>query len=350
MAPIGPAPPRGRPIVAWAHGTTGAAQNCGPSQVPNPAQPLNEYFLIGGNSWTDYGVPAASEFIKSGYVVVATDYQGLGGGGRHQYMVSVTQARDAIDSIRAAGALAETGAGKQALLYGWSQGGSTVIDAASMPDYIAREGTAFDGVHMVGFVALAPADVAAMMPPGKLDDDAASGLLARLRTTFADNVAQFTHLAMSFWAMPAAFPDLRLDDVFTAAGAKVVDAVIGNKCVHAAADTFNYAYGESYGSLLKAQPANAVGWARALLKGSVAPIKPVAPVIIYWGSKDVVVPPVTGELYRAQMCKLGGNVARVELPGEETHFTTPPVAEPLYVPWVKALFAGKPAADGCAVP
>ena len=61
-------------------------------------------------------------------------------------------------------------------------------------------------------------------------------------------------------------------------------------------------------------------------------------------------PPVMGELYRAQMCKLGGNVARVELAGEQTHYTTPPVAEPLYVPWVKDRFAGKPAPDGCAAP
>jgi hypothetical protein len=39
-------------VVAWAHGTTGTAQNCGPSQVPDPAQPLNQYFLVGGNSWS----------------------------------------------------------------------------------------------------------------------------------------------------------------------------------------------------------------------------------------------------------------------------------------------------------
>ena len=29
VAPTGPAPKDGRPIVAWAHGTTGTAQNCG---------------------------------------------------------------------------------------------------------------------------------------------------------------------------------------------------------------------------------------------------------------------------------------------------------------------------------
>ena len=43
VAPTGDAPAEGRPILVWAHGTTGTAQNCGPSQVLNPAQDLNEY-------------------------------------------------------------------------------------------------------------------------------------------------------------------------------------------------------------------------------------------------------------------------------------------------------------------
>ena len=91
-----------RPVLAWAHGTTGTAQNNGPSQEVNPAVPLNEYFLIGGNSSTDYGMPALTQFIAAGYVVVATDYQGLGGGGRHQYAVALTNGRDVINSVRAA--------------------------------------------------------------------------------------------------------------------------------------------------------------------------------------------------------------------------------------------------------
>ena len=98
--------------------------------------------------------------------------------------------------------------------------------------------------------------------------------------------------------------------------------MVANKCVHPAADTFTALYGNNFGSLLQPEASNAVGWAQALLKGSVPPVRPVAPVIIYWGSKDVTVPPVMGELYRAQMCKLGGNVARVELAGEQTHYTT----------------------------
>jgi hypothetical protein len=98
VAPVGPAPAGGRPIMAWAHGTTGTAENCGPSQVLSPAQELNEYFLMNGDSWTDYGLPSVEAFIKEGYVVVGADYQGLGGGGRHQY--AVPHRRLATSSIR----------------------------------------------------------------------------------------------------------------------------------------------------------------------------------------------------------------------------------------------------------
>ena len=132
IAPVGPAPKEGRPIVSWSHGTTGSAQNCGPSQQINPAVPLNEYYLMNGNSWEDYGVLSVTEFIKQGYVVVATDYQGLGGGGKHQYAVGQTQGRDAINAIRAAGAIKETSAGKKALLYGWSEGGYSVLSAGAL--------------------------------------------------------------------------------------------------------------------------------------------------------------------------------------------------------------------------
>jgi hypothetical protein len=100
-----------------------------------PAQGLNEYFLLNGDSWTDYGLPSVETFIKQGDVVVGTDYQGLGGGGRHQYAVAASQARDVIDSIRAAGSIKATGAGKKAIVNGWSQGGGATLAAASLPNY-----------------------------------------------------------------------------------------------------------------------------------------------------------------------------------------------------------------------
>jgi pimeloyl-ACP methyl ester carboxylesterase len=349
VAPAGKAPKEGRPVVAWAHGTTGTAESCGPSQVLNPAVPLNEYFLVGGNSWTDYGLPVVEEFIKAGYVVVGTDYQGLGGGGKHQYVVSVTQAHDAIDSIRAAGDLKETGAGKKAVVYGWSQGGATVLAAASSDAYVSQKGTAFDGIDIVGFVALAPADIAVLAPQQALTQTSAEAMLQTLFKSFSENVFNFTHMAMNLWGTQAAFPGkLQLTDVFTDDGAKVIDEIVSNKCMHAAAGTMNFTYGSGFSSLLKPKPGNAMAWATAMLAGSVADEKPIAPVIIFWGTHDTVVPPVMGALYREQMCKKGANVTRVQLAGEQTHFSTPGASQPIYVPWVADRFAGKPMENGCS--
>ena len=124
---------------------------------------------------------------------MGTDYQGLGSGGRHQYSVAVTNGRDVINSVRAAGSMKETGAGRKAVVYGWSQGGGATLGAASLTDYIARKGTALDGVELLGFVAMAPDDVAAVAPKEKLTEATAERMFGQLVTTFSDNVFNFTH-------------------------------------------------------------------------------------------------------------------------------------------------------------
>jgi pimeloyl-ACP methyl ester carboxylesterase len=347
VAPVGASPAGGRPVMAWAHGTTGAAQNCGPSQVLDPVVPLNEYFLVGGNSWTDYGIPAVEEFIKEGYVIVATDYQGLGSGGRHQYSVAATNGMDTLNAARAAASMKETGANKKTLVYGWSQGGGAAIALAGMPEYIKQSGTAADNLDIVGFVALAPQDISILAPAGKLDQAAADKYFQGSQKMFLDNVFNFTHATMYYWGTQAAFPNLKLSDIFTDEGVKVVNDIYSNKCMHAASDTFNFNFGSSYASLLKQVPTNTVAWAQAMQKGGVPAIKPVAPVQIYFGSKDTAVPPMMHKLYQEQICKLGGNVGRMQLPGEQSHFTTPGSSKPFYLAWVRDRIAGKPLANAC---
>lgn len=351
IAPAGDMPATGRPIIAWAHGTTGIAQTCGPSQVFDPAQDLNEYNLVGGTSWTDFGIPAATQFITDGDVLVATDYQGLGAGGIHQYSNANTNARDLINAARAVGSMGLSGSNRNVVANGWSQGGGAVIAAASLKDYIAATGTAFDGITFVGFVALAPQDVEVLIPATAEADEAAAGqVIAGLARSFSDNVFNFTHYAMAMWAMPAAYPELKLTDIFTDEGAKTLTEVFTKKCMHAGADTLNFNLGDSYRSLLKPEAGNARAWVTRLRDASVAAEPPVAPVIIYYGNKDVTNPPIMGQLYQAQKCAIGGNVARVVLPGDQNHFTTPPVSQPLFVPWTEDRLAGKPAENGCAAP
>lgn len=347
IAPVGPSPKEGRPILAWAHGTTGSAQNCGPSQIIDPTAALNEYFLMDGNSWTDYGIPNGQEFINQGYVVVATDYQGLGGGGKHQYAVAQTNGRDVINSARAASSMKEVGAGKKTVVYGWSQGGGATIAAASLPDYQALQGTAADNLQYLGFVALAPEDVAAMLPNVPADEAGAKKLMNGFTQANVPNVFLFAHYMMGLWGTQAAFPDLKLSDVLTDEGVKVVDKLSRNKCMHVLADTFSYAYGDNYKTLLKPEPSNSLAWVKAFVNGSVKPVKPTAPVVIYWGTKDTAVPPIMHELYQKQMCGMGANVGRIQLPGEQTHFTTPGVSAPMYLDWVKDRIAGKPLANSC---
>ena len=347
IAPVGPAPAEGRPIMAWAHGTTGSAQNCGPSQILDPTRALNQYFLMDGNSWTDFGIPNGQEFINEGYVVVATDYQGLGGGGKHQYAVAGTNGRDVINSARAASSMKEVGAGKKTIVYGWSQGGGATIAAASLLDYQAQKGTAADNLQYLGYVALAPEGVAAVLPKLPADEAGADKLMKEFTAANVPNVFLFAHFMMGLWGTQAAYPDLKLTDVLTEEGAQVAEKLSSNKCVHVMADTFNYAYGDRYQSLVKPEPSNSLAWIKAFIDGSVKPVKPNAPVIIYWGTKDTAVPPVMHEIYQKQMCAMGANVSRIQLPGEQTHFATPGVSAPMYLQWVKDRISGKPIENGC---
>ena len=347
VTPTGPAPREGRPIVSWSHGTTGSAQNCGPSQQINPAVDLNEYFLPNGNSWLDYGILSLTELIKEGYVVVATDYQGLGGGGKHQYVVSQTNGRDAINAIRAAGSVTELGTGKKALLYGWSQGGYSVLSAGGSKEYLARTGTAYDGIDLVGVVALSPVNfsgvVQAAMNANKNDSDKA---MNELVAPLSSNIFMWGHVAALMQGTQAAYPQkIKLAEWFTPEGAKVFDELSTNKCFHVLSDSLSYSYGDNYKSLSRSTPLNTKAWVDALIAGGIPNVKPVAPVLMYRGTKDAV-PKSQVDLYEAQTCKLGGNVQHIEL-NDATHFTSPVEAQKTFLPWIKDRFSGKTLTNAC---
>jgi hypothetical protein len=88
-APDAPAPDGGRPVVTWAHGTTGTADQCAPSRGGEPIDSVFEYRAA----------------VDAGYVAVATDYEGLGTPGLHPYLVGESQGRGVLDVVRAARAI-----------------------------------------------------------------------------------------------------------------------------------------------------------------------------------------------------------------------------------------------------
>src|SRR4029079_6432539 len=75
--PGGAAPAGGRSIIAWAHPTSGVMPPCAPSLMPD----------VGGMMWN------LPNMISQGYIVVATDYPGLGTDGIHPYLIGESEAR-----------------------------------------------------------------------------------------------------------------------------------------------------------------------------------------------------------------------------------------------------------------
>src|ERR1700704_4272979 len=91
--PAGNPPAGGWPLITWTHGTTGLAPQCAPSSdtVDGP----EHTYLSATQAMLD-------AFVRHGYVVVATDYQGFGAAGVQAYLVGMGKARSAIDIMRAA--------------------------------------------------------------------------------------------------------------------------------------------------------------------------------------------------------------------------------------------------------
>jgi pimeloyl-ACP methyl ester carboxylesterase len=123
----------GFPVVAWAHWTTGVADMCAPSRAG-----LNN-------------IPAEVQaLVTKGYVVTATDYEGLGTAGVHPYLVGISEGRSVLDSIRAVQTLADAHAGTEAVVIGLSQGGHAALWSAELaPSYAP-------GLSLLGVFAASP--------------------------------------------------------------------------------------------------------------------------------------------------------------------------------------------------
>lgn len=135
FTPKGIKPAGGWPIVAWAHGTTGVADACAPSQ-----QGLkdNEYLI--------------AKLLAAGYAVVAPDYEGLGepsGKELHPFLNLKSEAYSITDAVVAASKSLGNTTEKRWATVGHSQGGQAALGAAQ---YASRAQLSYKGA-----VAVAPA-------------------------------------------------------------------------------------------------------------------------------------------------------------------------------------------------
>jgi predicted esterase len=136
--PKGKAPKGGWPVITYAHGTTGDADACAPTRGYD------------ANQLTSYAFPLLQRWLKAGFAIVRTDYQGLGTPGVHEYLVGESEGRSVLDAVRAARA-ANGKLSKRFMISGHSQGGhAALFAAAAAPKYVPD-------LKLRGTVAFAPA-------------------------------------------------------------------------------------------------------------------------------------------------------------------------------------------------
>jgi pimeloyl-ACP methyl ester carboxylesterase len=132
--PKGKAPKGGWPVITWAHGTVGIADACAPSRIGTQA---------------NYDSPLLNSWLKAGYAVVRTDYEGLGTPGPHPYLIGDSAGRSTLDMVNAARKL-NRDIGKDTVIAGHSQGGQAALFAASLVKQVAP------ALKLKGTVAFAP--------------------------------------------------------------------------------------------------------------------------------------------------------------------------------------------------
>lgn len=108
---LAPATGGGFPVVAWAHGTTGATTGCAPALLDAPFA----------------NVPAFPQALTQGWAVVATDYMGMATPGGVPYLVGAGEAHAVLDAVRAARQLEGLSMALDTVVWGHSQGGHAAL-------------------------------------------------------------------------------------------------------------------------------------------------------------------------------------------------------------------------------
>ena len=315
------APGENRRVMTWAHGTTGMGDAACPSAQPDPARELTTYFSSGSVTQIDYGIPGLQGFIDDGWIVTATDYQGMGTPGMHQYTVNRTNALDSVHIVHALHEM-NLGAGRRFGAIGWSQGGGASAAIAEL------DASAFGDLQLVGTVAMSPGvpSIAVKLP----------GIGSALGGASAPPDA---HLFMILAAMTAAFPDtLSLDDVFTPVGKRIIEENWNTAPVHHFNDILGRA-AKYEGALLSVNSAKMSAWLEAFTEASAARIKPIAPVLVLIdGQYDGPCPLAWQQGYIDAVKALGGEISATNYPNDD-HFSLPQSSVGEAREWLAARFA-----------
>lgn len=305
VVPDDVAPAGGRPIVAWAHPSSGVAQSCAPSLLPDGLRT----------------VMGLARFVDHGYVVVATDYPGLGTPGPHPYLVGVSEGRAVLDSVRAARNIREAHAGNRFAVWGHSQGGHAALYAGMLAHEYAPE------LQLVGVAVAAPATDLRALTVGSNTDPTLQAML------------------MHAWSR---IYDLPLDRLVRPGEQPRVEE-LAQACLDIARDG-PQPPPEAPAPRVSYRIRGAIGdtkaWASIAARNSTGVLPREVPVFLALGGADTLIPQELNICYMQRLCKAGVPVHLVVVPGANHHFVGRDAAGAA-VDWISARFARQPAPDDC---
>ena len=308
--PPGSVPDNGRPILSWAHPTTGVEDACAPST-------MSEVFEL---------IPGLSTFLDAGYVVAATDYESLGTAGVHPYLVGESEGRSVLDAARAARDLPEAGAGNDLLLWGHSQGGQASLFAGQLAPTYAPD------LKLVATAAAAPA--------------------GELQELLVDDAPTATGITLGAYAINAYLaiygpdhPDMEVSQVLTPAGEAAIAPIVAlcNLTQDAQIGTIATPL---IGGFYVDDPGSQEPWKTLLTENTAGQTAITSPVFIAQGDADTVVIPATTTELVAAYCKLGVDVTEKVYPGV-THELIGYDAAPDVAAWMAEILAGQTPTGTC---
>ena len=303
IAPTAAPPAGGFPVLAWAHGTTGIADQCAPTRTGSPSD----------------DVPYLADFIARGYVLAATDYEGLGTPGVHPYVVGESEAHSLLDNVRAARNIVDTRAGTQVVGLGWSQGGHAVLETAELAAAYAPE------LQLRGVLAGGPLTELSSIVP------------------VLEHTPYFGYLFMAGAGFDAAYHTHVLDDLLTPK-AKADISILQTAC--AGGILAHYA-GIPPDQMLVEDPLLDPDVKRLAEVNTPGNVKTSVPILILHGGADAQIPPILSTLFTQRACKTGDTVELKFYPGLG-HTGPLETDEPTIMQWLSDRIAGVPAPSSCA--
>lgn len=307
--PDSPAPPEGRPVVAWAHGTLGMGDACVPSRSANPLQDTD--------NWLD-------QMMQLGWVVVSTDYVGLGTPGPNQYLIAQSEVRDVVNAVRAARNTPQAEAGTRYATWGHSQGGHSSVWTGHLGAEYAPE------LDLLGVAAAAPA----------LN-------LSEIVGAQWDNAVGWVIGPDVIQSWPTYYAGLPVDEVLTSEG-RDSSARLAGECIKESAleGLARERLGQQFFAV---DPLTVAPWSDAARDQTPAPLPADMPVFIAQGTADTVVLPWPNAMVQEEWCTAGSAISVLWM-GGIPHQAAATTAGPSAVAWLADRFAGRAAPRTCDTP